>query len=170
MSLADRLVILDDGEVAAVGDPRSLYGSPPNRFVASFLGRSNVIPATVEARNSPTLRIGERTVRVGDPPSETERGEPAVHVRPSDLVVGDEERIDAEVTLPGTVRSVADVASRYDVHVRLDAGPEVVIERRRAPPEVDDRVAVGVDPEALTVLPNATDEPAATDADLDARR
>src|SRR5262245_3775098 len=38
MSLADRVVVLDHGEVQQIGTPAELYRRPSNRFVASFIG------------------------------------------------------------------------------------------------------------------------------------
>ncbi len=38
MTLADRIVVLDAGEIAQVGSPRELYERPVNRFVAQFIG------------------------------------------------------------------------------------------------------------------------------------
>ena len=47
MAVADRLVVMRDGTVAATGTPRALYESPPNRFTARFLGRSNELAGRV---------------------------------------------------------------------------------------------------------------------------
>jgi multiple sugar transport system ATP-binding protein len=38
LTLADRVVVLDHGRVQQMGTPEELYGSPRNRFVASFIG------------------------------------------------------------------------------------------------------------------------------------
>src|SRR5918999_1573638 len=38
MTLGDRVVVMKDGLVQQVGEPLQLYGSPANRFVASFIG------------------------------------------------------------------------------------------------------------------------------------
>lgn len=156
MSLADRLVLLREGSVSAVGDPRRLYESPPNRFVASFLGRSNVLSATIVDRNPLTLRFGGSTVRLDEPseqvPQETDV---AVHVRPERLVVSRTESPSTDVTLRGTVTAVTDIGSRYDVNVRLESGEEVTVERHRSPPEVGDRIRVGVDSTTLSVLPRS---------------
>ncbi|MEJ5219196.1 sn-glycerol-3-phosphate ABC transporter ATP-binding protein UgpC [Cognatishimia sp. D5M38] len=38
MTLADRIVVLDAGQIAQVGTPRELYNSPANLFVAQFIG------------------------------------------------------------------------------------------------------------------------------------
>ena len=155
MSLADRLVVLRDGEVSAVGDPRTLYESPPNRFVAAFLGRSNTLPATIVERNPPALRVGESRVPVDGLPEGIEGADPVVHVRPGDVDVSRNGRVGTDVELSGTVRSVTDVASRYDVRVRVASGTELVAERRRSCPAVEESVAVGFDRRDLTVLPGA---------------
>jgi ABC-type Fe3+/spermidine/putrescine transport system ATPase subunit len=163
MSLADRLVILHQGSVSATGEPRHLYESPPNRFVASFLGRSDTLAAPVLKEDPLTLRIGETPVEVNgrlehstlrlDPDTE-----PVVHVRPDDVVVTSTGTTGADIELPGAVRSVKDVGSRYDVHIRLASGAEITATRRGAPPAVDDHVVVGVDRRDLTLFPQQEGE------------
>jgi sn-glycerol 3-phosphate transport system ATP-binding protein len=50
MSLADRVVVLDRGEVQQIGTPTNLYRQPANRFVASFIGSPsmNLFKTTLE--------------------------------------------------------------------------------------------------------------------------
>jgi 2-aminoethylphosphonate transport system ATP-binding protein len=47
LTLADKIAILRDGSVSAHGPTAELYRRPPNRFAAEFLGRANIVPATV---------------------------------------------------------------------------------------------------------------------------
>ena len=61
LTLADTIAIMKDGEVAAHGPTNDLYRRPPNRFAAEFLGRANVLPATVER-----VADGFASVKVGD--------------------------------------------------------------------------------------------------------
>jgi spermidine/putrescine ABC transporter ATP-binding subunit len=42
LSMADRVAVLDDGRVQQVASPAELYRRPANRFVAEFIGQSNV--------------------------------------------------------------------------------------------------------------------------------
>lgn len=48
MTLADRIVVLDAGQIVQVGTPRELYSRPANTFVAQFIGspKMNVLPCT----------------------------------------------------------------------------------------------------------------------------
>lgn len=60
MSLADNIIILNDGKQLGPARPRDLYENPPNIFVARFLGNPgmNLLKATVTA-DSDTILIGD---------------------------------------------------------------------------------------------------------------
>jgi multiple sugar transport system ATP-binding protein len=62
MTLADRIVLLRDGEIEQQGRPLELFERPRTRFVAGFLGSPsmNFLPATLEGSN------GSLAVRCGD--------------------------------------------------------------------------------------------------------
>ena len=49
LTMADRLVVMNDGAVRQVGTQRDLYERPADRFVAGFVGRSTFLAGTVEA-------------------------------------------------------------------------------------------------------------------------
>jgi ABC-type Fe3+/spermidine/putrescine transport system ATPase subunit len=51
LSLADRMAVMRDGVVEQLGDPRAIYRSPANRFVADFIGETNWLPAEVQRRS-----------------------------------------------------------------------------------------------------------------------
>lgn len=50
LSMADRVAVLNGGRLEQVGPPRELYERPVNRFVAGFLGETNLIAAEVAGR------------------------------------------------------------------------------------------------------------------------
>ncbi|MTH78022.1 ABC transporter ATP-binding protein [Paracoccus aestuariivivens] len=45
LSMADRVAVFADGRMQQVGTPEEIYSRPASRFVADFVGSSNVIPA-----------------------------------------------------------------------------------------------------------------------------
>ena len=59
MTLADKIVVLNEGRVEQVGPPLDLYYRPANRFVAGFIGspRMNFLPATVAARRDDAVEV-----------------------------------------------------------------------------------------------------------------
>ena len=52
MTLADKIVVLRDGQIEQVGTPRTLYEAPDTLFVAQFIGspKMNVMPCTADAK------------------------------------------------------------------------------------------------------------------------
>ncbi len=52
--MADRVAVMRDGAIVQVGAPEALYFSPATRFVATFFGEVNVLPARVSAGRAST--------------------------------------------------------------------------------------------------------------------
>jgi spermidine/putrescine transport system ATP-binding protein len=44
LTMSDKIVVMNKGEIQQVGTPIDIYNEPVNRFVASFIGESNIIP------------------------------------------------------------------------------------------------------------------------------
>jgi iron(III) transport system ATP-binding protein len=57
LSLASRMAVLRDGIVEQIGDPRSIYRAPANRFVADFIGETNWFEAQVESISNGELTL-----------------------------------------------------------------------------------------------------------------
>ncbi|GAG83168.1 unnamed protein product, partial [marine sediment metagenome] len=59
MTLADKIVILNDGQVVQVGAPLEVYDHPVDRFAAAFLGSPpmNFLPATLVEASSDHARV-----------------------------------------------------------------------------------------------------------------
>ncbi len=66
MATSDRIGVLSDGRLEGVGDPRALYRRPPSRFVAAFLGESNLFDGQVVGVESAESGETTVTVAVGD--------------------------------------------------------------------------------------------------------
>ncbi len=68
-AMADRVVIMSNGEIAQIGLPRDIYREPANRFVAEFVGRNNIISGKVASLAGQTIHvesaIGQFTVMAG---------------------------------------------------------------------------------------------------------
>ena len=61
MAMADRIGVVHDGRIEQIAPPAEVYNSPSTRFVAEFIGDSNLIECTPIECNSAflTLRIGQ---------------------------------------------------------------------------------------------------------------
>jgi spermidine/putrescine transport system ATP-binding protein len=43
LTMSDKIVVLNEGEVQQIGTPEDIYNEPMNKFVASFIGESNIV-------------------------------------------------------------------------------------------------------------------------------
>jgi putative spermidine/putrescine transport system ATP-binding protein len=50
LSMADSLAVFNEGKIAQIGTPQDVYDRPATRFVADFVGSSNVLPPNVTQR------------------------------------------------------------------------------------------------------------------------
>jgi putative spermidine/putrescine transport system ATP-binding protein len=58
LSMADRVAVFNDGKVMQVGTPQEIYQCPKSRFVADFVGSSNVLPPDFVERYAGQRRWG----------------------------------------------------------------------------------------------------------------
>ena len=47
LTMSDKIVVMKNGEIQQVGTPQDIYNEPANRFVANFIGESNIIPGVM---------------------------------------------------------------------------------------------------------------------------
>jgi len=57
LSMADRIAVMKDGVVRQLGTPTEIYRRPASAFVASFIGETNLIPATVVSVDNGVTRL-----------------------------------------------------------------------------------------------------------------
>jgi ABC-type Fe3+/spermidine/putrescine transport system ATPase subunit len=55
LAVADRVVVMNAGQIEQIGTPQQIYHQPANPFVARFLGFENLLPAIVAADQWPTV-------------------------------------------------------------------------------------------------------------------
>lgn len=81
LTMSDRIAVMSTGRLQQVGTPQDIYKTPVNRFVASFIGESNFLPATC-TKDGVVLDCGARIdgVRTG-----AGSGKVTVTIRPEHL-------------------------------------------------------------------------------------
>src|SRR2546423_15336184 len=57
LSLANRMAVMRDGVIEQIGDPRTVYRAPANRFVADFIGETNWPAAEVQGQFDGGMRL-----------------------------------------------------------------------------------------------------------------
>lgn len=57
MSMSDRMAVMNAGRIEQIGTPIEMYHAPQTRFVAQFVGMSNVLCGTVQSCEAATMRV-----------------------------------------------------------------------------------------------------------------
>ena len=76
MTMSDRIAVMNKGRYEQLGDPESLYERPTTRFVAGFLGISNLLPGAVQGTDGQyaTVQLAdESSVRAPSAPRRRQR-------------------------------------------------------------------------------------------------
>ena len=53
LTMSDRIVVMRSGHIEQIGTPREIYRHPKNRFVAEFIGETNLFPVTIDRVEGP---------------------------------------------------------------------------------------------------------------------
>ncbi len=123
LTMADRLVVMNEGSVRQVGSQRDLYERPADRFVAGFVGRTTFLDGKVEAPGRFRTEGGLAIACAGGAP-----GPGALSLRPERLEVSTARQPGLDNSLPGTVEFVSYLGALIDIHVRLSPSDRVVVQ------------------------------------------
>ena len=153
MVISDRVAVLERGRLAQVGVPEELFRRPQTRFVAEFIGKTNIVETTATAPD--TVARGAFQLRVGAGDLTPGRAV-LVSIRPHEIRLGaGRAATRGENTFAAMVRRASYVGTTVDYQVSLE-GTDVTL-RVTAP--VSPRLAAGeavtlaVDPAACVALP-----------------
>jgi spermidine/putrescine transport system ATP-binding protein len=62
LTMSDRIAVMNKGRLLQIGEPQEIYESPSNRFVADFIGETNLLPCQVlQTGGSPAIRLLDGT-------------------------------------------------------------------------------------------------------------
>jgi spermidine/putrescine transport system ATP-binding protein len=128
LTMSDRIAVMNEGRVQQVADPATLYELPRNRFVASFIGQTNVFSGTVESASGDRVtlrtRAGASIEAVAAEGDAAEAGSEAhAAVRPEKVRFG----ADGENSLPGVVKQLVYLGVSTQYIVQLEDGTTLVL-------------------------------------------
>jgi len=122
MTIADQIVVMAHGKVQQVGSPVDIYRKPVNRFVADFIGQSNLAEGILVDRDH--VRIGESIITTSPAPALPKTGDRVtVCARPESTLIS--RPVAGSAAPSGTVTFVRDLGS--SVEVFLESGGRQVI-------------------------------------------
>jgi spermidine/putrescine transport system ATP-binding protein len=119
LTMSDRIAVMSQGHIQQIGTARDIYESPVNRFVADFIGETNLLAVQVDAVSngiaSVTLPGGHR---ITCPAATTATGAHHLSIRPERL------SITAQGDLEVTVERVVYLGTDLQLLTRLPTGEE----------------------------------------------
>ncbi|OSQ36437.1 ABC transporter ATP-binding protein [Thalassospira mesophila] len=129
MTLADRIVVFNDGHIEQVGTPLELYTQPANLFVARFIGSPamNIIPFDVlKGGDRPALLIkgvSETVVSLGPDDKICAGGTGYLGIRPEHLRVAR----DGDMALEGAVLVSERLGELTNIHLDIGQDDPLII-------------------------------------------
>lgn len=161
MALSNRIVVMRAGKVEQIGTPSEIYHHPANRFVASFIGRSNFIDAVVVSATDGVIeaRLPDGSVMRARGQGLAPHDKVALVVRPESISVKLNGAAEGENALKGTIVGALDLGPVSQVQVEVPGIGRLEAALTGAPSERNASAlapgaaaAVGWRTESITVL------------------
>ena len=147
MTLADRLIVLNKGNIDQIGSPKALYAKPMTTFVAGFLGSPsmNFLKAGSVSHFSESLKQRMNKFSEANPGKTIDIG-----VRPEQLFLQQDGAV-ADIQFAAEVLAVEDLGADCLIYIELDIDQTQLI--WRAPADVDPAIGtqlnIGANAESL---------------------
>jgi putative spermidine/putrescine transport system ATP-binding protein len=154
LSISDRVVVMNAGNIEQLGSPHEIYNQPATRFVATFVGQLNTIHAKVVNAAANILEVdGQRLTVSNKELVATATASNALTIRPEVLSVGPRPGNDIELT--GTIVDVTFLGSV--IRLRVSLGDTVLSldtfnDLRTAPPNRGEPITVSFASKDLLLL------------------
>ena len=142
MTMADRIAILDKGEVMQVATPAEIYEAPGSRFVAGFVGNVNMFEGTLISRDASGARItGPNGLAIQtENAGAAETGSKVSYaVRPEKIKVSSKKPADSDVNAAeGEIFDIAYLGDMTVYHVKLGDGQVIKASSLNSARQTDD--------------------------------
>ena len=126
LTMSDRIAVMDAGKIIQIGTPTEIYRHPKDRFVASFVGESNLIEAEVVQKRGNTMTLKNRAGYVFSAESRDaiDVGRATVLVRPERIAIS---ATPVPNSIPATVTSALFLGEIVRIEAELEGGETLLI-------------------------------------------
>ena len=141
LTMSDRIAVMHAGKVEQLGTPEELYDRPATRFVADFIGRTNLVRGTVRAIDgtSATIELSSGETCRAQSEGLAPRGAVELSVRPEVIRLHVRRQGEAEASLHGRLEQAAYLGATFSYVVRTSGGLGLTVHA----PKSDGRLTVG---------------------------
>ena len=131
LTMSDRIAVMNDGLIEHLGTPRQIYEHPASRFVAGFIGTSNLLTGKVSSVSGSEAVIaagdGERIVVAAGQRPASVGDELEVTVRPEKIRISRAAPGPSGCALRGTVTEVVYLGTATNFNITTSTGADVVV-------------------------------------------
>jgi spermidine/putrescine transport system ATP-binding protein len=130
LTMSDRIAVMNEGVIEQLAAPREIYEFPETKFVAGFIGTSNLLSGTVgrmEADGSAVIEPGDGERIIVRAPGATAGDTLEVTVRPEKITLSPTAPGAESCALRGTVAEVVYLGTSTNYNITTSAGDEVVV-------------------------------------------
>lgn len=161
LTMADRIVVMDQGRIAQVGTPLEIYRKPATPFVADFVGVMNFLPGMV-TQQSNQVQCGAYLLLVSNGDSSAQAGdEVMLAIRPEDVQL-----IGVDLNAPDTLKTQLIrrefLGSFYRLTLAIEDNPEMTLladvssnSIRHLDRAEGDRLPIQLQPDSIRVFATA---------------
>ena len=125
LTMSDRIAVMSDGELQQLGAARDIYERPRNRFVADFIGDTNLLPVMIKAIDEDVARCelqGDISINARSIEGATPGDQLYVSIRPERIFISD--TTDSRDAFPATVRENIFIGTDITSLIALENGAE----------------------------------------------
>ena len=131
LTMSDRLVVMNAGRIEQLGSPREVYERPRTRFVAGFIGTSNLITGTVRSMDGDTAVLEtspDESLVVPHAAEAAQAGRPlTVTVRPEKILLTVRYPEAGRCAIRGRVAEIVYLGTSTQYSVRTADGSELLV-------------------------------------------
>ena len=126
MAVSDRIAVMKLGHIQQIGTPKALYQRPANIFVATFIGRTNVLDSEIVVENGSAylkLKNGYKVLVDTVKPEEIRNQKVVASIRPEELIVHRKN----DNGFKGVITDSVFLGLNTHYYVKLETGEEVEV-------------------------------------------
>jgi iron(III) transport system ATP-binding protein len=125
MVIADRIVVMKDGKIEQIGNAQEIYHYPQSRFVAGFVGTTNLLRGTIQEKNTNALLlkfldgVSMKLKRLETDFVPDVGSEIFVSIRPESIVLSNEKIQKTDNVYQGKIVGKTFLGDTYDYRVKV---------------------------------------------------
>ncbi|MFG1999394.1 ABC transporter ATP-binding protein [Spirillospora sp. NPDC048911] len=132
LTMSDRIAVMNDGRIEQLGSPREIYERPASKFVAGFIGTSNLLSGEIGEVRGPEAIItygqdGQIVVPLGDGRAAAPGDTLELTVRPEKIEIGTQPPGNGGSRVRATVAEVVYLGTSTSYIVTTTAGDDVTV-------------------------------------------